>query len=142
MAKCPGQVPSLYSILVWYKIVWHKICVCSCVSVSGCVLLQFDVLLCWAVHLIVAALGWSQTHVKCVQWGLGMVRSLWSGNLAYYVSFCSFCFLCRWPKNKENITNQFIEIGEDGFLCRVLYYLDLSISSSYCNNGCVMQVGM
>ena len=42
----------------------------------------------------------------------------------------------------ENITNQFIGIGEDGFLCRVLYYLDLSISSSYCNNGCVMQVGM
>ena len=41
----------------------------------------------------------------------------------------------------ENIANQFIGTGEDGFLCRVFYYSDLYLSSFH-SNGCVMQVGM
>ena len=77
-----GQVPGAGSIFVQYfsvreDCVTEDLCVLVC-TVSGCMLLQFDVLLCWAVHLIVAALGWSHTHVKCVHLGAryGEVREI------------------------------------------------------------------
>ena len=143
LAKCPGQVPSLYSILVWYKIVWHKICVCSCVSVSGCVLLQFDVLLCWAVHLIVAALGLVTDARKMRTVGARYGEVLVIGKFSLLCQFLFFLFFVSVAK-KHGKHNKSIHWDRRRWASYVgvLYYLDLSISSSYCNNGCVMQVGM